>query len=420
MCKQFLIYVLFLHGCGINGNEIGGLGIVWNRNNERTIQDMIYFDNSATTCTLKEAAERSYAFMVQNYYNPAAAYSQAYAVEKQVNEARSFAASLLGGSTDEVLYTSGGTESNNMAVFGSLRAMRNRAHIVTTETEHPSVYETVRAAAKEFGAEIDYAPLKADGTVDLDRLSDVLRPDTCLVSIMHVNNELGSLNSLDAIARKVRALSPNAIIHADGVQAFMKVTPKKLPVDLYSVSAHKLHAPKGVGLLYVRNGIRFAGGQIGGGQERNLRSGTTNVPGILGFDTALRCYSANLNAWHEQMILVKTRLYENLRSLNDVMLNGPAISESAPHILNLSFLGVRGEVLLHALERYGIIVSTGSACAAKKQGKNRVLSAIGVNGARQESAIRFSFSPFNTVEEADEAANVIADQVNMLRRYKRR
>ncbi|MBQ6077736.1 MAG: cysteine desulfurase [Clostridia bacterium] len=381
---------------------------------------MIYFDNSATTCTCREAAERAYTAMTQDYYNPAAAYGAAFGVEKQVNEARAFAASLVGAKPEEILYTSGGTESNNMAVFGSLRPMRNLKSIVTTETEHPSVYETIRTAAKEFGMEIVYAPLKADGTVDLDRLSDVLHADTGLVSIMHVNNELGSVNDLDAIARKVRALSPNAVLHMDGVQAFMKVPTGKLPVDLYSVSAHKLHAPKGVGFLLVRNGIRFAGGQIGGGQERNLRSGTTNVPGILGMDSALRLYQSNQRVWHQQMFQVKKRLYENLGTLGDVCLNGPAIEEGAPHILNLSFLGVRGEVLLHALERYGVIVSTGSACSAKKQGKNRVLNAIGIGGARQEGAIRFSFCPFNTVAEADEAANVIADQVRMLRKYKRR
>lgn len=381
---------------------------------------MIYFDNSATTQTLPEAAQRAAAAMTQEFYNPAAAYSAAYAVEKAVNEARTFAASLLGASASEIIYTSGGTESNNMAIFGTLKTVRGKKRIVTTAVEHPSVFETANAAADAFGAELVYAPLITDGTVDVDRLAEVLTPDTALVSVMHVNNELGGVNDLNRIAAKVRALSPNAVLHADGVQAFMKVDTQKLPVDLYSVSAHKLHAPKGVGFLYVKNGVRFAGGQIGGGQERNLRSGTTNVPGILGFDTALRAYSANDTAWHAQMRRVKTRLYRNLISLPDVVLNGPAVENGAPHILNLSFLGVRGEVLMHALERYGVIVSTGSACAAKKQGKNRILNAIGVTGARQEGAIRFSFCPFNTEEEADAAANAIEEQLRFLRRYKRR
>ena len=381
---------------------------------------MIYFDNSATTQTLREAAERAFQTMTQDYYNPAAAYGAAYGVEKQVNEARAYAASLIGAKAEEIIYTSGGTESNNMAVYGSLRAMHKKTRIVTTEPEHPSVFETMHAAAKDYGLEISYAPLRRDGTVDVDRLSDVLHADTDFVSIMHVNNELGSVNDLNAIARKVRAVSPNAILHADGVQAFMKVPSGSLPVDLYSVSAHKLHAPKGVGFLYIRNGIHFAGGQIGGGQERNLRSGTTNAPGILGFDTALRIYQQNMSVWHRQMQTVKLRLYENLMRIGDVCVNGPSPEQSAPHILNLSFLGVRGEVLLHALERYGILVSTGSACSAKKQGKNRVLNAIGLTGARQEGTIRFSFCPFNTTEEADLASERIEEQVRMLRRYKRR
>ena len=381
---------------------------------------MIYFDNSATTQTLPEAAERACFAMTRDFYNPAAAYGAAFSVEKSVTEARSFAASLLGASPAEIIYTSGGTESNNAAVFGTLRGVRGKKTIVTTAIEHPSVFETVNTAAKMFNADILYAPLLPDGTVDIDRLSEVLSPETSLVSIMHVNNELGGINDLDRIAAKVRALSPNAVIHSDGVQAFMKVRTKKLPVDLYSVSAHKLHAPKGVGFLYVRTGVRFAGGQIGGGQERNLRSGTTNVPGILGFDTALQVYRSNESAWHAKMLRVKTRLYRNLVTLPDVLLNGPSVEIGAPHILNLSFLGVRGEVLMHALEHYGVLVSTGSACSAKKQGKNRILNAVGISGASQEGAIRFSFCPFNTEEEADTAANVIESQLRLLRKYQRR
>lgn len=381
---------------------------------------MIYFDNSATTQTFSEAAERACRAMTQEFFNPAAAYNAAFQVEKTVNEARSFAASLLGAGAAEIIYTSGGTESNNAAIFGVMRAAYGKKRIVTTEIEHPSVYETAIVVAKMFDAELVFAPLNRDGSVNIDRLSEVLTPDTALVSIMHVNNELGSVNDLQRIAEKVRALAPNAVFHSDGVQAFMKTGMQKLPVDLYSVSAHKLHAPKGIGFLYVRNGIRFAGGQIGGGQERNLRSGTTNVPGIVGLDKALRLYSANIGEWHTKMYAVKRRLYRNLSALPDVFLNGPDIEAGAPHILNLSFPGVRGEVLMHALERFGVIVSTGSACAAKKQGKNRILNAVGITGARQESAIRFSFCPFNTQEEADEAATIIEEQLRLLRRYKRR
>lgn len=381
---------------------------------------MIYFDNSATTFVLREAAERACSAMTSDYYNPSAAYGAAYGMEKQVEAARRYFASLLFAKPEEIVFTSGGTESNNMAVFGTLSAHHGPKEIVTTATEHPSVYDTVLAAAKQWNATVRYAPLKPDGTVDVSRLDEVLNEKTALVSIMHVNNELGSINPLSEIREKLHQYAPQAIFHSDGVQGFLKCQYERGSVDLYSISAHKLHAPKGIGLLYVKNGTHFAGGQIGGGQERGLRGGTTNVPAILGMETALRIYRENLPEWHDRMLQVKKRLSEHLLSLPDVLLNGPSVEEGAPHILNLSFVGVRGEVLLHALEQKDICVSTGSACSAKKLGKNRILSSVGIQGARQEGALRFSFSPFNTVSEADMAAEIIEEQLAVLRRYKRR
>lgn len=381
---------------------------------------MIYFDNSATTQVLEQAAARAYRAMTESYYNPAAAYGVAFSVEKEVNAARNYAASVLNVRPDEIYFTSGGTESNNIAVFGAVRAARGKKRIVTTMTEHPSVYETVLAAAKLLDAEVVYAPLNGDGTVAIDRLHEVLTSDTVLVSIMHVNNEFGSINDLERIAAKVRTYAPNALFHSDGVQAFLKCRLDRMPCDLYSISAHKFHAPKGVGILYVRNGVRIPSGQIGGGQERNFRSGTSNVPAILGMDTAMRVYRENAAVWHGAMYSVKMRLYRNLGTLPDVFVNGPDPQSGAVHILNLSFVGVRGEVLLHALEQKNVCVSTGSACAAKKIGKNRVLHAIGVDGARQAGAVRFSFSPFNTVEEADRVSEYLYEQVRFLRQYQRR
>lgn len=381
---------------------------------------MIYFDNSATTFVLDEAAERAALAMTKSYYNPSAAYGPAFRIEKEVEEARAFCASLLYASPTELLFTSGGTESNNMAIFGALASAYGKKHIVTTMVEHPSVYDTILSAAKLFDAEVSYAPLHSDGTVDVSRLKEVLRPNTALVSVMHVNNELGSVNDLQAIASEVHIHAPNALIHSDGVQAFLKLMPFKLPVDLYSVSAHKLHAPKGVGFLYVRNGIRFSGGQIGGGQERGLRGGTTNVPAILGMDTAFRIYRDNRTEWIDHLRTVKRRLYENMMRLNDVVANGPSLESGAPHILNLSFVGVRGEVLLHALEQKDVLVSMGSACSAKKLGKNRILQSVGITGKRQEGALRFSFCPFNTVAEVDTASQIIEDQFSILRKYRRR
>ena len=381
---------------------------------------MIYFDNSATTRVLPEAADRALRSMTEGYFNPAAADGAAFSVEKELTAARTYAASLLHVRPEEVYFTSGGTESNNIAVFGTLRAARGKKRIVTTAVEHASVYDTILAAAKQYDAEVVYAPLLRDGTVDIERLHEVLTPDTTLVSIMHVNNELGSRNDLEQIASKIHTYAPNAVFHSDGVQAFLKVRMDWMPCDLYSISSHKFHAPKGVGILYVRSGIKNSGGQIGGGQEKGFRSGTSNMPAILGSDTAMRIYASHTQEWHASMRAVKERLYRNLTALPDVLLNGPTLETGAPHILNLSFVGVRGEVLLHALEQKQILVSTGSACSAKKIGKNRILHAIGIDGARQDGAIRFSFCPFNTPEEADAVSEVVAEQVQLLRKYRRR
>lgn len=381
---------------------------------------MIYFDNSATTQVFPESAERTYHAMTVDFYNPAGAYGAAYSVEKQVERARSNIADYLHVSPSEIYYTSGATESNNIAVFGMVSSARGKKRIITTMIEHPSVYESIRFAASRFGFEIVYAPLNDDGTINLKEFLELLDDRTFLVSIMHVNNELGSVNDLSSIADSIHRNAPEAVFHSDGVQAFLKTDLVSLPCDLYSVSGHKFHAPKGVGFLYMKKGIRNTGGQIGGGQENNFRSGTTNVPGILGMDTALSIYRSNLPAWHEHMRTVKKRLFCNLSTIPDTLLNGPSVESGAPHILNMSFLGVRAEVLLHALEQHGVIVSTGSACSSKKLGKNRILSSVGITGNRQEGAVRFSFSPMNTVEEADIASSVIEEQVRFLRRYKRR
>jgi cysteine desulfurase len=237
---------------------------------------------------------------------------------------------------------------------------------------------------------------------------------------MHINNETGAINDIAGAFALIKRLAPQALLHVDGVQAFCKTPFSKLPCDLYSISGHKFHGPKGAGALFVKSGTPFTGGLIGGGQERGLRSGTTNVPGILGMDAALNEYRKQQVAWIENMRACKLRLANHIQGIQDAILNGPPPEQGAPHILNASFLGVRGEVLLHALEQKGILVSTGSACSAHKKGKNRVLSAMGVEGARQEGAIRFSLSPFNTAEEMDQTAQAISELTVYLRRFKRR
>ena len=381
---------------------------------------MIYLDNSATTRTLPEAAEAAMAAMTGDFFNPAAAYAYGARTEKRVNEARTVIARPLKAKREEIIFTSGGTESNNAAIFGSLKGWRGPKRVITTAVEHPSVFEAVQSLQQSGDVDIVILPVNEQGYPDMNALRDALSEDTALVSMMHVNNELGTVTDLASVARLVRRFAPRAIFHADGVQAYMKVDTVNLGVDLYSVSAHKFHAPKGVGALYKRTGVRFAGGQIGGGQENNLRSGTLNVPGILGMERAVMIYEQNLSAWRQSMRACKRRLYENLMTIPDVVLNGPSLDEAAPHILNLSFLGVRGEVLLHALEQFDVCVSTGSACAARKAGKNRILTAAGIIGPRQEGAIRFSLCPFNTLEEMDRAAQIVSEQVKFLRKYRRR
>ncbi len=381
---------------------------------------MIYLDNSATTRVLPAAADAAYRAMTEQFYNPAGAYKPAVAAEKAVELARANLAAALGCSAGELLYTSGGTESNNMAILGALKPLREKRRIITTMSEHPSIYEVFRALEGAPDTEVVFAGLNNDGTVKLSSLEKTLTPNTALVSVMHVNNEVGAVNDLAAIYQLVKSRAPAALLHSDGVQAFCKLPFAKPAADLYSVSAHKFHAPKGVGALLVKNGVKFAGGQIGGGQERNLRSGTTNVPGILAMDAALAEYRAHQVEWVEHMRACKLRLWQNLSTISDVFVNGPSPEEGAAHILNVSFLGVRGEVLVNALSEREIYVSTGSACSTHKKGQNRIHAAMGIPAARSEGAIRFSFCPFNTLEEMDAVAATIQEQVSFLRRFQRR
>ena len=379
---------------------------------------MIYLDNSATTRTLDAAAEAAAKYMRQDFFNPSAAYSPAVEAERAVNAARSRLASMIHAAPEEIIYTSGGTESNNTAIFGALKARRGTGRIIVGATEHPSVYSAIMTLKGPYN--VTEARVDSTGTQDVNSLMSALSNEVAFVSIMHVNNETGAINDIPSIYKAVKQRAPGAIMHVDGVQGFLKVPFDARYCDMYSISGHKFHAPKGVGALYIKRGVRFAGGQIGGGQERNLRSGTTNTPGIMGMDAAIEYYQANLDEIRRKLMQMKLRLAKNLSFIRDAYINGPEPSLGAPHILNVSFLGVRGEVLLHALEEKGIYVSTGSACSAHKKGKNRILNAMGVVGDRQEGAIRFSICPFNTEDEMDITADVIEEQLAFLIRFKRR
>ncbi|HPF53288.1 MAG TPA: cysteine desulfurase family protein [Eubacteriales bacterium] len=381
---------------------------------------MIYLDNSATTKVGQAAAQASTMAMTDMYYNPASGYNAAVQTEKRVEQARQVMARAIGCDSSEIVFTSGGTESNNAAVFGTLIKTRGKVRIITTAAEHPSIFEQFRYLERIERFDVKYTPVKQDGSVNLEALEEMLTEDTALVSCMHVNNEVGAVFDLRSVRELMSKRSPNAVLHSDGVQAFLKLEEKTPDVDLYSVSGHKFHAPKGVGFLYVKSGTNFGGGQMGGGQERNLRSGTTNVPGILGMEQAVIDYTQDMTQKHDYMRRLKQRLYSNLRSLPDVLLNGPSLAEAAPHILNLSFLGVRAEVLMHSMDERGVCLATGSACSTHKKGKNRILTAMGIVGPRQEGAIRISLSPLNTEDEMDLTAQILFEQVQFLRRYRRR
>ncbi|MBQ3939265.1 MAG: cysteine desulfurase [Clostridia bacterium] len=378
---------------------------------------MIYFDNSATTRVSTEAAETALRYMTEQFFNPAAAYAPAVRLEKEVNAARARLAAAFRADPSELIFTSGGTESNNVALSGTLAARRDKCRIITSAVEHPSVYEPF-TAMKSAGYDVVFIGVQPDGRLNEKEFSEALTANTGFISIMHVNNEVGAINDISSLYRIAKETAPNAVFHSDGVQAFIKQP--AVNCDMYSFSGHKLHAPKGVGGLFVKRGVRFAGGQLGGGQESGLRSGTTNVPGVMALDAAAADYVKNREEYTERMFAVKKRLFENLSRIRDVRLNGPAVEDGAAYILNMSFLGVRGEVLLHSLMDKGLLVSTGSACAARHRGKNRILNAMGVTGERQDGAIRFSFCPDNTGEEADTAAQLIEDSLNILRRFRRR
>ena len=379
---------------------------------------MIYLDNSATTRTLPQAAQRAMMAMTQEFYNPSSAYSPAVAAEKAVNAARATLAGTINASAEEIIFTGGGTESNNMAIFGALEAIRGSGRIIVGATEHPSVYEPFRSLEKRYDVRV--AEVDGQGHIDVNALSRLITPDTLLVSIMQVNNEVGTINDIPAIYKLIKTKTRGALLHVDGVQGYLRVPFSAKNCDMYTISGHKFHAPKGVGALYVKKGVRIAGGQVGGGQENGLRSGTTNTPGILGMETAALDYVQHAEEYFYRMMQCKQQLYNNLMSIPDVVINGPLPAQGAPHILNMSFMGVGGEVLLHALDERGILVSTGSACSAHKKGKNRLLTAMDVVGERQEGAIRFSLSHDNTIAEMDETTEAIGTLLTTLRRFRRR
>ena len=380
-----------------------------------------YFDNSATTRCYPEVAEIVVKTMTEDFGNPSAMHLKGVEAEKYVREAAQTLAKILKVNEKEIIFTSGGTESNNLALFGGADAnKRSGNHIITTSVEHAAVGQPAERL-EQMGYEVTIVPVDHRGVVQLEALEKALRPDTILVSTMYVNNEVGAVMPVEEIAKLVHEKSPKALYHVDAIQAFGKyrIYPKKAGIDMLSVSSHKIHGPKGVGFLYINEKARIQPQILGGGQQAGIRSGTDNVPGIAGLGVAAKMVYTDFDEKIEHMYQLKERLAEGFLKLPDVRLNGMEIREGAPQILSASFLGVRSEVLLHTLEEKGIYVSAGSACSSHKRKAAGTLSAMGMEAAQRESTLRFSFSEENTFEEVDYVLEVIGQVLPMLRRYSR-
>lgn len=384
---------------------------------------MIYLDNSATTRPFDSVIDVTAACMRETWFNPSAAYKPAVDVDRQMRLCRQAIARQLGAQEDEVFFTSGGTESDNLAILGYAETLHGKANFLVSAIEHPAVSDTIRRVEK-LGIEVREMPIDSRGVVDLQAAQALMDEHTALVSCMQVSNETGAIQPVEALSRMVKEKNPKARVHVDGVQGFMRVPMHmgKMGVDMYALSGHKIHGPKGVGALVVRKGIRLVPQTTGGGQEKNLRSGTYNAPGILGLGKAVEEMAAR-QADVVRLGEMKAHLLELLEgSVAGLRVNGPRPGEkdSAPHILSVSFDGVRGEVMRNALEGADVLVSTGSACASHKQKVSQTLRAMGLTGEMADGTIRISLGLFNTMEEMEITAAHVAKMAALLAKYRRR
>lgn len=376
----------------------------------------IYFDNSATTPVDPEAAQLACKVMTEEFGNPSSLHGKGMAAERLLKAARRQVAALLSADESEIIFTSGGTEADNMAIKGIARAYGKRGrHIITSAVEHPAVLNACKALEAE-GFSITILPVDQTGSINPRDLEKALRKDTILVSLMLVNNEVGTIEPVREVARLLANCRPKPFFHVDAVQAFgkMPINPKAWGIDLLAASGHKIHAPKGVGALYLAKGVRIIPITDGGGQEANLRSGTENLPAIAAFGLAAEKARLNMQVNLEQAQQVRQRFLDGLASLEDWQVHGAA--DGLPHVLNIGFAGTKSEVLLHSLEEGGVYVSSGSACSAKKDALSPVLTAMGLSRQEIEGSLRFSFSPHNTLEEAAAAAKVVVEKVTELRK----
>lgn len=379
---------------------------------------MIYLDNCSTTRPREEVVNILLESMRDDFGNPSSLHRLGMRSEKRVKEAREYIAKYLNVSNNEVYFTSGGTESNNIAIQSIVNKLRKRGkHIITTKIEHPSVLNIMKNYEQQ-GFDITYLNVDSLGYISLEELRNAIREDTILIAVMHVNNEIGAIQPIAEIKNIINLVNPNVLLHVDGVQGFGKVESslKKWGIDSYSFSGHKIYGPKGIGGLFIDKKHTLSPIVFGGNQERGLRSGTENLIGIIGFGEAVRIMTQNFKSEAEHVFKLKKYFANKVKEeIQDIRFNTSLDKNSSPYILNISFNHVRGEVLLHYLEDKDIYVSTSSACSSKGTEKSHVLKSICLKNEEIEGAIRFCFSYENTMEDMDYTAQVLKESVADIR-----
>ncbi len=380
-----------------------------------------YLDNSATTKCSERAKNKMLQTLLADYGNPSSLHMMGVDAERYVKEAQEKIAKTLKAEPKEIIFTSGGTESNNMALIGTAMANKRAGmHLITTGIEHASVVAPMEYL-EEQGFCVTYLPVDKDGIISLEKLKEAVDEETILVSLMMVNNEIGALEPIEEAVRVIKEKNPKTLIHVDAIQAYGKfrIIPKKLGIDLLSVSGHKIHGPKGSGFLYVKDKTKIKPLIYGGGQQKGMRSGTENVPGIAGLGEAAEEIYENFEEKVDKMYALKQRFVEGVQKIEGVSVNGKTGRDSAPHIVSVSVDGVRSEVMLHTLEDKNIYVSAGSACSSNKPAVSHTLQQIGLRKDLLDSTIRFSFCVDTTEEEIDYALEVLAEVIPQLRKYTR-
>ncbi len=384
----------------------------------------VYLDHAATTWCYESVRDMVIKTMMEDYGNPSSMHRKGVVAEAYVKKARGAVARQLKVQDKEILFTSGGTESNNLALMGAAWANRRQGRrILYSAMEHAAVKEPMKRL-EEQGFETVEIPVDGQGVVSLAALEGTLTPETILVSVMHVNNEVGSVQPIEEIGTLVHEKVPGALFHVDAIQALGKyhIYPGRMGIDLLCASGHKIHGPKGVGFLYIRGQTKVQPQILGGGQQDGMRSGTDNVPGIAGLGAAVEEVYRDLDKKVAHMYQIKGLLTDGLKGLDGekAVIHGMPVLQGAPHIVNVSFPGIRSEVMLHALEDRGIYVSAGSACSTHKRQKNSPLDAMGVDKGQRESAVRFSFCEETTEEEIRYCLQALKELIPILKKYARR